>query len=839
MKQSSTKQTSPLQRLLSLSLNLRAKLVLGNMLITFIAITGMGYYVYYRAQETNNYITSQLEKSVRQKAEEKLANTIDKYATQLNTFFSSRNKDVTLISTIVERLLLQETPLNGGTYWDAEQALARLPNGSWDNANTEAASIFIPAKINVTDTLASELNTLKYTEATVPLILEANPEIIAIYFGGLSGETVYYPNIDLANIVPPDFDVTKRPWFINALPAQDPQKTVVWSEPYQDAALHGLVVTNSIPVYTFGTNFRGVAAMDIQLNVITDIVSNIRIETTGYAFLVDKGNRLIAFPQAGYKDFDITSETLPLGEIINKEKLADVPDDFFLILSKVSAGESGLATITLRGVERFMVYRPIPEIGYGLVILVPTEELQTEAKTAKEQIAIETRNTIGLSILLVAAILIAASIIALAMGNALTAPLKILTNTAQEITGGNLEARVKIKSQDEIGILAKTLNSMTSTLSGLIQSLEQRVAERTTDLEIASQQSERRARELQTIGEISGIIASEKKFKILLPLIARLVSERFDFYHVGIFLVDETGQWAVLQAANSEGGQNMLARGHKLEVGATGIVGYVTKNGIARIALDVGADSVFFKNPDLPATRSEMALPLNVRGQIIGALDVQSTRPGAFTEDDANTLGILADQIAIAIENTRLFGQIQSTLTEVQSLYHQDIATSWAKFAQDEGVIGYHKSLTESKLINQAVDTDEIRQTMNRGSVSVFNADRKRTESILVIPVKLRGQVIGVLNIKASKNEHQWSFDEIGLAEVISERLALALENARLLQDSQNRAAKEQAISEITTKIGGSINMRNILQTAVEELGHALPGSEVIIEFEQKNGNVE
>ncbi len=839
MKQSSTKQTSPLQRLLSLSLNLRAKLVLGNMLITFIAITGMGYYVYYRAQETNNYITSQLEKSVLQKAEEKLANTIDQHATQLNFFFSSRSKDVTLIGESVGKLLQQEASFNSGTYWDATQAMARLPNGSWDNANTEAASIFMPARNDLTTTLTSELNTLKYTEVTVPLILETNPEIIAIYFGGLSGETVYYPNIDLANIVPPDFDVTKRPWFINALPAQDPQKTVVWSEPYQDAALHGLVVTNSIPVYTFETNFRGVAAMDIQLNVITDLVSNIRIGTTGYAFLVDKDNRLIAFPQAGYKDFDVTPETLPLGEIINKEKLADVPDDFFPILSKVSAGESGLATITLRGVERFMVYRPIPEIGYGLVILVPTEELQTEAQTAKEQIALETRNTIGLSILLVAAILIAASIIALAMGNALTAPLKILTNTAQEIAGGNLEARVKIKSQDEIGILAKTLNSMTSTLSGLIQSLEQRVAERTTDLEIASQQSERRARELQTIGEISGIIASEKKFEILLPLIARLVSERFDFYHVGIFLVDETGQWAVLQAANSEGGQNMLARGHKLEVGATGIVGYVTKNGTPRIALDVGADSVFFKNPDLPATRSEMALPLNVHGQIIGTLDVQSTRPGAFTEDDANTLGILADQIAIAIENTRLFGQIQNTLTEVQSLYRQDIATSWAKFAKDEGVVGYHKSLTESKLIDQAVDTDEIRQTMNRGSISVFNADKQRTESILTVPVKLRGQVIGVLNIKASKNEHQWSFDEIGLAEVISERLALALENARLLQDSQNRAAKEQAISEITTKISGSINMRNILQTAVEELGHALPGSEVIIEFEQKNGNVE
>jgi GAF domain-containing protein len=419
-------------------------------------------------------------------------------------------------------------------------------------------------------------------------------------------------------------------------------------------------------------------------------------------------------------------------------------------------------------------------------------------------------------------------------------PLIKLARLANDMGSGNYDTGINVEDYEgELAVLAINLKDLSSNIKNSLTQLEKRVAERTTDLEIARQQSERRARELQTIGEISGIIASEQRTETLLPLVTRLVSERFDFYHVGIFLVDETGQWAVLQAANSQGGQSMLARGHKLEVGATGIVGYVTKSGTPRIALDVGADSVFFNNPDLPATRSEMALPLNVRGQIIGALDVQSIRPGAFTEDDTNTLGVLADQIAISIENTRLFGRIQSTLAEVQSLYRQDIAKSWAKFAQDEGVIGYHKSLTEGKLINQAVDTDEIRQTMNRGNVSVFNADRERTESILVVPVKLRGQVIGVLNIKASKNEHQWSFDEIGLAEAVSERLALALENARLLQDSQNRAAKEQVISEITTKISGSINMSNILQTAVEELGHALPGSEVIIEFEQKNGNEE
>ncbi len=516
MNRSPTEQKWHTRWISRLPLNLRGKLIVANMFITFIAILGMGYYVYYRAQDANNYLSSKLEQSVRKKAEEKLDSTINEQAMQLNSFFSARSKDVASVGATVERLLQQEISLQKGIYWDATQSLMRLPNGSWDNPNAEVASIFIPAKDNLTVALASELNTIKYTEASVPIILESNPEIIAIYFGGLAGETIYYPNIDLANIVPPDFDVKQRPWFINAAPAQNPKNQVVWSDPYQDAALHGLVVTSSVPVFEPQTRFRGVAAMDIKLNSITELVSNIRVGTTGYAFLVDKDNRLIAFPPVGYSDFGITPEKLPLGEIINKEKLSGVPDGFFEILLKTSSGESGLATITLNNMERFMVYRPISEVGYGLVILVPTEELLTEAKTADEQIASETRNTIALSILLIIGILVVASVATLVMGNLLTSPLKTLTKTAEKITSGDLKARAEIQGRDEIAILAKALNTMTSTLSGLIQSLEQRVAERTVDLDNARLLSEKRVGELQTISEISGIFTGEQKIEVLL-----------------------------------------------------------------------------------------------------------------------------------------------------------------------------------------------------------------------------------------------------------------------------------------------------------------------------------
>lgn len=279
----------------------------------------------------------------------------------------------------------------------------------------------------------------------------------------------------------------------------------------------------------------------------------------------------------------------------------------------------------------------------------------------------------------------------------------------------------------------------------------------------------------------------------------------------------------------------MLARGHRLEVGGSGIVGYVAKYGLPRISLDVGQDAVYFNNPDLPTTRSEMALPLKIRDEIVGVLDVQSEQSGAFTENDTNTLNILADQIAIALENARLFTQTQQALDEAQALYQKNVQEGWLTFSREEDLIGYHQSMIGGKKLTAPVESDEITQAMNRGTLLMFNADGVTRESSIVVPIKLRGQVIGAMNIKAPNKDRQWTSDEVDLVEAISERLSLALENARLIQESQRQVIKEQTISEVTGKIGASINMKNVLQTAVEELGRAMPGSEVMIKFQSGN----
>jgi len=345
-------------------------------------------------------------------------------------------------------------------------------------------------------------------------------------------------------------------------------------------------------------------------------------------------------------------------------------------------------------------------------------------------------------------------------------------------------------------------------------------------LELSQRQSQKRAEELQSISEISKIITGEQNRSMLLTLITRLVSERFGFYHTGIFLIDETNQFAVLQAANSEGGKNMLARGHRLALGQ-GVVGYVAKSGIYRIALDVGRDAVYFKNPDMPNTRSEMAIPLKARNRIIGVLDAQSEKSGAFSETDAKSLSILADQISIALENAQLFERTQQALDEMQTLYRQNLQESWASFAKEENVTGYRQAMQGGVKIKTPIDIAEIRQAFNSGETVLFEPDANRREAVVVAPIKLRGQAIGALHVKAQTQEQRWTDDEINLVEAISERLSIALENARLIEEAQRQVIKQQTIRDMTERVSASINLKNVLQTAVEELGRALPGSEI------------
>lgn len=378
------------------------------------------------------------------------------------------------------------------------------------------------------------------------------------------------------------------------------------------------------------------------------------------------------------------------------------------------------------------------------------------------------------------------------------------------------------------------LRTVNRRLEDLTANLEQRVSERTLELETAHQQVTRRAAQFQAIAELSETIAQVQDLNAILPAATRLTSEYFGFYHVGIFLIDGAREYAILQAANSEGGQRMLQRNHRLKLGV-GVVGYAAQTGIPRIALDVGADAVYFDNPDLQQTRSEAALPMRSRGETIGILDVQSTEAGAFTSEDLQTLTTLANQVAISLENTRLLTETRAALTQVQEVYDEFTRGEWSSTIAKVEQPGFRYNGGRIEMIEHALRPREVIDAVQKGEIVTGSASgsQKKGQTI-VVPVKVRGETIGIIHVEANDPSKTWQESDISLVAAVAERAAFAMENARLFQDARRRAAKEQRISEATARISSAINIENILYATAEELERVLGGSEVLIRFQDK-----
>jgi GAF domain-containing protein len=353
--------------------------------------------------------------------------------------------------------------------------------------------------------------------------------------------------------------------------------------------------------------------------------------------------------------------------------------------------------------------------------------------------------------------------------------------------------------------------------------LEKRVEERTLEYQTANLRAQEQANRLQNITEISREITAGLNLNSgeLLARITRLISEKLGYYHVGIFLLDEEREFAILRAANSKGGQEMLARGHQLKVGGTGIVGYVSQSGSPRIALDTGADAVFFNNPYLPETRSEISLPIKYANRVLGVLDVQSTQSSAFGDEDTSTLMTIANQLALIISQS---GDKISASKETarHSLQINAPQTQISYTFQSDGSISANRGLPSNRYIERAAAS---------GDTVVVGMASNGLNPILVVPVKFREKVIGVIQIESSSADRNWTEDEILLAQAVSERAALALDNAGLFEDANRRAEQEETISKITNQIGASTDFERIMQTTIQELGLALGASRSFIQI--------
>jgi GAF domain-containing protein len=364
------------------------------------------------------------------------------------------------------------------------------------------------------------------------------------------------------------------------------------------------------------------------------------------------------------------------------------------------------------------------------------------------------------------------------------------------------------KAQNTADTVFQALRVEQAGLADRIASATFELGQRSRELETANTSNARRASQFEVIAQITNSIASLRSMEDLLPQIADVISGQFGFYHVGIFLNDANNDYAVLLAANSQGGQRMLSRHHQLKIGEQGIVGYVIAKKQARIALDVGNDAMFFKNPDLPETRSEMALPLQIGDRAIGALDIQSVEPQAFDQEDIRVLSILANQVSLAIENARLFEQTKRSLAEAEAVYRQVLREGWSQVSTEEKIAGFRYTAKGVAPIKTRGESSKMK-----------NEQKKQTQ--LQIPIMLRGETIGTLAIELS-DQKQLSSDKMDIISAVVERVALAAENARLFDETSRRAYRERMVSEITTKVRSTNDPQAMLETALKELQKVL-----------------
>jgi GAF domain-containing protein/HAMP domain-containing protein len=541
------------------------------------------------------------------------------------------------------------------------------------------------------------------------------------------------------------------------------------------------VVIAAVPVLSENDNVMGILAGQASMAAVDEVLGRqIGIGESGEMYLVgEDGIALTALR------IDLPNVNVAQGRIAKIEGAGTGRYDNYHGLPVVGA------------------YRWLPELGVALI---------AEQPRSIAFAAIFTMLIANGSIALIVAVV--SVVIALRLTGSISRPLAGLVHTAEQIAGGNLDLVAEVGRLDEVGALASAFNSMTVRLRELVSGLELRVAERTADLERRSHYLEAAAQVGRTA---SAILDPDRLFRVVVDLIR----ERFGMYYVGLFQVSEGGEWAELRAGTGEAGQRMLARGHRIRVGE-GMIGWTVQHAQARIASEAEQDTVRVTQEELPDTRSEAALPLRSRGSVLGALTVQSDQPGAFDQDLLVVLQTMADQVAVALDNARLFEEGQAALVAARRASGDLSRAAWGEVLRARTDLGFRG---DERGIERAYEVwrPEMEQAARDGvPVIGERAGDDGAEQFLAVPIRMYGEVIGVLDMRKPEQSGAWSSAQIALVEQIVEQLSQALENARLYEETQRRGVREQQLREIGTRMQSTVDLDAILRMAIEDLAKAL-----------------
>ena len=428
-----------------LSLSIRTKIILGILATGGLALVIFTIVVARQTNQVTSTLSNRLEASVSQLAEEQLRNTANQQAVRADEAFRNVQAEVASLAQTWTSLQEQRDLLREGVYWDAKANMVQIKDGRYGNSTNDPSSVYIPAGLKLDDAnLIADLNTSAYLDFYAPGVLASHPSILSIFAVDERGITRYYPNNDLASILPPGFNANQRPYYEITAPLFNPQRQTRWSIPYMDAAGGGLVMTITAPFYV-GDEFNGVVAADMQLTELTQQVKDIKIGETGFAFLLDDAGRMIAMPPEGFQLFGIDQTSINTEEIDKQTILNVGPETLQSVVRRMVAGGSGLVTVDNNGTPTYVSFAPVPSVNYSLAVAVPVSELQGPILTARTETQRQLRAGVSLLAFLLAGLLFVAITVSLTIGNLIAAPIVRLTNVSNRIVEGDLSAQAEVE----------------------------------------------------------------------------------------------------------------------------------------------------------------------------------------------------------------------------------------------------------------------------------------------------------------------------------------------------------------------------------------------------------
>jgi len=461
---------------------------------------------------------------------------------------------------------------------------------------------------------------------------------------------------------------------------------------------------------------------------------------------------------------------------------------------------AALLILTTGSIAAYRGIRDVSIIGYVLAIIIAAQVLGSRAALV----------TGGLSILAAAAVYLAE------ITGYLVTPVDALPGSFEIITVSSALVVATLLLRHAVGTLRDVYDRLRRNEQAQLEISRALQATQRT-LEARSRELEKRALQLQSAAEIARLATAQTAPRELVQSAVDLIRERFGLYHASVFFLDETGAWAELAASTGEAGRMLLARRHRLAVGSNSIVGWVTSRRAPRVASDVTQDPFHFRNPLLPDTQSEAAVPLLVGDRLLGALDVQSKSPNAFAEDDVRALEAIGGELAIAIDRARLTEETREELERIESMYRGRERASWARMAAQSG--GRELRVGQPPgTEGQSAESFPSSERAARLASTVVEKDGRE----VAVPVQVRGQVIGTIAARRPLYGERWDDEDIAVIEAVANQAGVALEIARQYTEEQRRLTELEVINRISQGVSQRLRMDSLFRVVHSQINQLL-----------------